>query len=311
MQVSRDGKMPVAIYKGGDAIMSPAYPMFEVCSDQLLPDYLQLWFSRDEFDREATFYAVGGVRGSLDWDDFMDMRLPIPSVEEQRRIVAEYQAIGSRIALIEKLISKLQECATTIFAQTCTLPSTLSALPEGWCEGKLGDVAQDVSKNIKKETRNNYPYYLPIDCLPRKMLVYSDVRPVEEAESSIISFSKNDIIMGAMRPYFHKVVVARDPGLTRSTCMVLNAKNKAYWAYLVMLMFSEDTINYATANSLGSTMPYVNWKIMSQMKVVIPPINVVERFSVLFAPVYSYMSDLVKESIVLKSLQEMLLCGVK
>lgn len=30
MQISRDGKMPVAMFKEEEAIMSPAYPMFEV-----------------------------------------------------------------------------------------------------------------------------------------------------------------------------------------------------------------------------------------------------------------------------------------
>ncbi|MDR1672927.1 MAG: hypothetical protein LBS09_05655, partial [Bacteroidales bacterium] len=74
MQVSRDGKMPVAMYCDDKAIMSPAYPMFEVNDEnKLLPEYLMMWFSREEFDREAAYYAVGGVRGNLPWDDFLEM----------------------------------------------------------------------------------------------------------------------------------------------------------------------------------------------------------------------------------------------
>lgn len=115
MQVSRDGKMPIAIYKGENAIMSPAYPVFEICNNELLPDYLHMWFSRSEFDREAVFYAVGGVRGSLDWNDFMDMQLPVPSIEEQRRIVARYQAIQNRIANNKQTIAKLEEAAQALY----------------------------------------------------------------------------------------------------------------------------------------------------------------------------------------------------
>jgi type I restriction enzyme S subunit len=37
-----------------------------------------MWFSRTEFDREAAYYAVGGVRGNLPWDDFLEMQIPIP-----------------------------------------------------------------------------------------------------------------------------------------------------------------------------------------------------------------------------------------
>ena len=88
MQVSRDGKMPVAMFEEDEAIMSPAYPMFEVVDKTvLMPQYLMMWFSRSEFDREASYYAVGGVRGSLTWEDFCNMKLPIPSITRQREIV--------------------------------------------------------------------------------------------------------------------------------------------------------------------------------------------------------------------------------
>ncbi|MBP5650011.1 MAG: restriction endonuclease subunit S, partial [Bacteroidales bacterium] len=81
MQVSRDGKIPVAMFEEDEAIMSPAYPMFEVVDKTvLLPQYLMMWFSRGEFDREASYYAVGGVRGSLTWEDFCSMKLPVPDI---------------------------------------------------------------------------------------------------------------------------------------------------------------------------------------------------------------------------------------
>ena len=46
-----------------------------VDTTKLLPEYLMMWMSRSEFDREACFYAVGGVRGSLEWEDFCNMKL--------------------------------------------------------------------------------------------------------------------------------------------------------------------------------------------------------------------------------------------
>ena len=94
MQVRRDKKIPVALFENDEAIISQAYPVFEVVDEnELLPEYLMMWMSRSEFDREACFYAVGGVRGSLEWEDFCDMKLPIPTIEKQREIVKEYKAI--------------------------------------------------------------------------------------------------------------------------------------------------------------------------------------------------------------------------
>ncbi len=117
MQVRRDKKMPIALLQDFDeAIISQAYPVFEVKDEtKLLPEYLMMWFTRSEFDREACFHAVGGVRGSLEWEDFCDMQLPIPSIQKQREIVAEYNVIINRIALNNQLIQKLEETAQAIY----------------------------------------------------------------------------------------------------------------------------------------------------------------------------------------------------
>ena len=109
MQVSRDSKIPVARLEEYDvAIMSPAYPIFRVKDENLiLPEYLDMWFKRPEFDREAAFIAVGGVRGSMPWEEFAKMKLPVPSIEEQRKVVQAYKTITDRIALKKRINDNL------------------------------------------------------------------------------------------------------------------------------------------------------------------------------------------------------------
>lgn len=117
MQVRRDKKMPLALYNEDEpAIISQAYPVFEIVDTSTLsPEYLMMWFTRSEFDREACFHAVGGVRGSLEWEDFCGMKLPVPSLEKQQEIVNEYKIIQNRIKLNENLIQKLEETAQAIY----------------------------------------------------------------------------------------------------------------------------------------------------------------------------------------------------
>ena len=142
MQVSRDGKMPVAMFEEDEAIMSPAYPMFEVIDKTaLMPQYLMMWFSRSEFDREASYYAVGGVRGSLTWEDFCNMRLPIPSITRQREIVAEYETLSNRIRLNEQMIQHLTATAQALYRKMFVDNIDKENLPEGWRMGKLLDIA--------------------------------------------------------------------------------------------------------------------------------------------------------------------------
>lgn len=109
MQVSRDEKIPVAIQTEYDkAIMSPAYPIFRVIdSNVILPEYLNMWFMRSEFDREAAFIAVGGVRGSMPWEEFCRLNVLVPPIEQQKKIVSAYNAIVNRINLKRQLNDNL------------------------------------------------------------------------------------------------------------------------------------------------------------------------------------------------------------
>ena len=117
MQVSRDGGIAISLYKDSNkAIMSPAYYIFEIIDDnQLMPEYLELIVYNPEFDREAVFNAIGGVRGTLTWEDFCDMKVNIPDITEQEKIVRQYKTVTDRICLLEKLNAELEKLISTIY----------------------------------------------------------------------------------------------------------------------------------------------------------------------------------------------------
>lgn len=119
MHVGRDYRLPVALSKSEEAFtVSPAYDVFEIKEPKtLLPEYLMMWFSRKEFDRNAWFYTDADVRGGLGWKSFCDMQLPIPSPDKQKEIVKEYNTILNRIDLNNQLIQKLEETAQAIYKQ--------------------------------------------------------------------------------------------------------------------------------------------------------------------------------------------------
>jgi type I restriction enzyme S subunit len=119
MHVGRDYRIPIAVSESDVPFMvSPAYDVFEIKKPKdLLPQYLMMWFSREEFDRNAWFFTDADVRGGLAWKAFCDMQLPVPSIEKQREIVKEYNTIQNRIELNNQLIQKLEETAQTIYRE--------------------------------------------------------------------------------------------------------------------------------------------------------------------------------------------------
>ncbi len=117
---SRNGdKISIALLEDYDeAIISQAYISFEIKNkEELLPEYLMMWFRRPEFDRYARFMSHGSARETFCWDEMCDVRLPVPSIIKQREIVKEYRTIVDRINLNNRLIQKLEETAQAIYKQ--------------------------------------------------------------------------------------------------------------------------------------------------------------------------------------------------
>lgn len=258
------------------------------------PAYFAYHFRTPLFRKTISGASRGANIQNLNQRLLSDYILSVPSREEQDRIVSILSAYDDLIATNQKQITLLEETAQRIYKEWFVdfrFPGNESipiekGLPYGWERSSLGEIAVDAGINVKVQDRDNYCYYLPIDCMPKKSLGYVEVNDISLAESSLQSFAPGDIVMGAMRPYFHKVVIARDYGLTRNTCFVINAKDSVYHDFLTMLIYDESTIRYATQNSVGTTMPYIRWKDFIQMPVVVPERGIAEKFSSIMSPLF-------------------------
>ncbi|MDY4819726.1 MAG: restriction endonuclease subunit S [Bacilli bacterium] len=300
MQVSRDGGIAVALYKEDKpAIMSPAYHLFEIATDKLIPEYLEMIMISSEFDRAAVFYAIGGVRGTLTWEEFCDMRIPVPSIEEQRKIVHDYKVITDRIELLNTINDNLAQNIMGIYFE-------FIKNKENWKDGKLKDLLFLTKNNIDSSEVENLPY-LPIDAIPSKQLLIKNFRPSEEAQSSLITFDKNDILIGAMRVYFHRVALAPCKGVTRTTCFVLRPYNPVYLYYSLCLCNENSTIDFANSTSQGSTMPYAVWEGgLNNLSIKIPNEEILANFNIRIASILEMISSYNEEIIKLNSIAELL-----
>lgn len=160
---SRNGdKVSIALLDGYDgAIISQAYTVFEVIDhEQLLPEYLMMWFRRPEFDRYARFHSHGSAREIFDWDQLCNVMLPIPSITRQREIVSEYETLTNRIRLNNQIIQHLEATAQALYRKIFVDNIDKENLPEGWRMGTLGEVATfKYGKLAEKHVRSKeYPY---------------------------------------------------------------------------------------------------------------------------------------------------------
>lgn len=117
---SRNGdKVSIALLESDDCIISSSYLSFEVVDKTKLdPEYLMLWFMRPEFDRYARFMSNGSAREIFDWECMCGVELPVPSIEEQRKIVHDYKVISDRIELLKKINEDLEKTLSYSFNES-------------------------------------------------------------------------------------------------------------------------------------------------------------------------------------------------
>lgn len=157
---SRNGdKISVALLDGyDDAIISQAYTVFEVVDTNALdPEYLMMWFRRPEFDRYARFHSHGSAREVFDWEEMCEVLVPVPAIEKQREIVAEYNTLQNRIETNKKLIATLEQTAQTLYRHTFVDNIDPNNLPDGWRMGTVGEFcAKMTSGGTPSRTNNDY-----------------------------------------------------------------------------------------------------------------------------------------------------------
>ncbi|PRY98206.1 type I restriction enzyme S subunit [Marinilabilia salmonicolor] len=334
MQVRRDGKMPVALLqKFDEAIISQAYPVFEVKDENiLLPEFLMMWFSRPEFDREACFYAVGGVRGSLEWDDFCNMKLPIPSIETQRAIVAEYNSVKNRIALNNQLIQKLEETAQAIYKQWFVdfefpdkngKPYKSSGgkmvfneelekeIPEGWEVKPFTEIVK-LSGGGTPDTNNgeywngDIPFFTPADVVDSFYSIQTEKNVTEKGlKNSNTKLYPKDTVFVTARGTVGAISISGCEMTMNQSCYAITGKNGMNQFFTHQISLS--AIEKLKKEALGAVFAALVTKDFDSQILVEPDEDSIKLFGEKIEIVYDYILTIVKENQKLSELKGLLL----
>lgn len=270
MHVGRDEKIPMAMQTDDNPIIvSPAYFVFEISQTEvLLPEYLMMWFSRPEFDRNAWFYTDADVRGGMDKSAFMDMMLPLPSIKRQREIVNEYETLSRRISLNEQMIQNLEATAQTLYRKMFVDGIDKENLPDGWRMGTLKDVATlkaGGDKPIDFSEAKNEIYNIPVyaNGIDNKGIFGYTTKPVINAKSITIS----------ARGTIGYCFLRKNPYVPIVRLIVVIPRDEILAQYLY---YNLDSSNIKGSGSVQSQLTVPD---MEGMEIIIPPHQLVQEFN--------------------------------
>lgn len=83
-------------------IVSSISAVFNVDKENILPNFLYLWFCRSEFDRYARFNSWGSAREAFSFEDMKRCKIPIPPIDVQRAIVNIYKCANEAKQIAEE-----------------------------------------------------------------------------------------------------------------------------------------------------------------------------------------------------------------
>ena len=314
---SRNGdKVSIALYKDDEkAIVSQAYTIFEVKDKQeLLPEYLMMWFRRPEFDRYARFKSHGSAREIFSWEEMCDVELPIPSIVQQQKIVSEYQAVIRRIHLNEQIIAKLEETAQALYRKMFVDGIDKEHLPDGWRMGVISDFGDVItgktpSSNAPEDFGMDMPFITPGD-----FQYYNKFAIGSERGLSVIGYRRlsnkilpeGSVIVTCIGSDMGKVAITTERCITNQQTNSIIVKEKFYSDYLYYYLSSmKDKLKGMALGS--STMPLLNKSDFEKIAIVIPAKSSLYSFDTKVSSVNKLLKLHFKEIYKLQELQSLLL----
>lgn len=247
-------------------IVSSSYVVFRVCKpDVLLSDYLFMFFYRPEFDRYSRFNSWGSARETFSWEDFCDIDITLPSIEQQRKYVDVYLSLQNNLATYQSKVDDLKlVCDGYIEDLKRKMPSK-----------RIGDYILESnvknSDNKIKEVRSvsvTKEFKLTNAKVNKNELSnYLVVRPKEIAfvqttgNEKVLAFAYNDQDYPVVVSSVDKVFKSKD-------------ENTLDLQFLSLYLSRKEFDRYARFNSWGSAREVFTMEDMNDVAIPIPDISV-------------------------------------
>ena len=319
MHVGRDNRIPVALSRLDQEFMvSPAYDVFAIKDTEILnPEFLMMWFSRKEYDRNAWFYTDADVRGGLPWKSLCDMQLPVPSITKQRETVKEYNTIQNRINLNNQLIQKLEETAQSIYKQWFVefeFPNETGRL----CKSSGGEMVW--KEELGKEIPKGWKIITIADtgiikAGGDKPIIFSETKTNECPIPIYSNGITNDGLYGyTNKPNYSKNSITISARGTIGFCVLRREDFDAIVRLLVLIpnyptsaIYLWQTIKQIEFDNSGSVQNQLTIPQIAVTNILFPEIEVLNKYDSIVSLIYQNIEILTKENQKLTELKDLLL----
>ena len=269
MQTGRDVCIRFGLYDREEpGLISPAYTTYCVKKESVLPEYIMMNFKRSEMDRLGWFLSDSSIRSNLDFDRFLDIKIPLPSIETQRELVSVYNGLKELAEENEKLLEPLSKSCEA-FIVDCK---------KKYAKKRLGDLIEDIdiknsdnkikavkSVSVTKEFKEtgakvNKEELSGYKLVPPRHLSYVQTTKNEKCFANALNTSNETYVVTSV----NKVIKSKDESILDI-------------GFLHLFLRRNEFDRFAIFNSWGSAREVFSYEDLCDAQIPLPPIQIQQK----------------------------------
>ncbi len=270
---------------------------------EIFSKYIGYYLRSPKF--RTNFYKLTSAmstRASLANNDLLNMTVSIPSLQTQQKIANILSSLDDKIEVNRRINEQLEELAQALFKSWFVdfepfkdgkfVESELGMIPKGWKVGKLGELCQfKRGKNLL--SKNAILGGVPVVAGGLEPSCYHNV---SNTKSPVVTISGSGANAGFMRMY-HQEVWASDCSYIDSSCRNL----------LFVYFFLANNRKLLKHAQTGAVQPHVKPSDIHDFDIVIPPLEIIDKFQNLVSSSTTITGNNQKEITNLSNLRDTLL----
>jgi type I restriction enzyme S subunit len=241
-------------------------------------------------------YITGATVKKLNQEKLKSINIPLPPLEEQKRIVAKLDNLFAKIDKAIALHQKNIDEANVFMASV--LNDVFVELEEKYEKKQLSEIVIFGGKNISTLEYPNLIYFSLEDIEAQTGRILN-CKTVNEAgvKGTAVRFDENVVLYSKLRPYLNKVIVPNLEGCSTTELVVLKPKDKLDKYFLASYLRSSNIVNFLNNDSMGAKMPRTNMKTFRNLEISFPPYETQQK-------VVSYLDEISQKMEKIKQIQK-------
>ena len=244
------------------------------------------------------------------------MRLPIPEIEVQREIVAQYEAITRRIALNERICANLEETAQALYNKMFVQDIDPDNLPDGWRVGTIEEFGEVVtgktpSSRYPEHFGDYMPFVTPVEFQGEKFIRTAERNLSNDGVKALKKkvIREGDVMVTCIGSDMGKAAISDTEVVTNQQINSIRIYDNTFSEYLYYTLKGMKEILMGLGSG-SSTMPWLSKRSFEVVEVLYPPTDLIQCFSQTVKPLSTIIERKSKEKDILREMLFLLILKI-